>query len=284
VHVAIGLLVAWLIAPPSAPNALAAPLPVELPCVFRPGYLEGLAREAGSGDPSRASFTARCSNGGDISWGPCPGGICAVSVTYPGLAIERARLPTRYWIRPIPGSPWADTAPDVHWTRFLRDVAGKDRKPADAERDALRLTRALAVELRDTLANACRARRCAAPAHAVAGNLAAYLRDRSPSRTDVSAGRVDHWSYDWTWTATGGGVALRLSCTDMQESPETMCDIRVDLPGDLYVVYATFDRAISLRAAADKPSVNPLGRIVESETLSRKPAITVEGQLLRTAR
>jgi hypothetical protein len=209
----------------------------------------------------------------------------AASATFRGHPLPKSKQRTRRWTDPIPGSPWADAAPDAHWTRFHRDVGEKEEGDPAATREALRFSRAFAIELRDVLSAACAGRRCAAPAAEAARTLAAYLRDPSPAYANGARHAPDNWNYVWSWTATGGGVTLRVSCDDMLESPELLCDLGIDLPGDLTLVYATFHRDVTLYAATDRTSAHPLGRICDAaEGAPGPPTIFIDGKLLNVRR
>jgi len=216
----------------------------------------------------------------DIMWGPCTDGICQVSVTYPGRPLSKVKQRTRHWTDEIPGSPWADTAPDVHWNRFLRDIGRKETSDPDAARESMRFTRAFVRELRDLLAVACRRRRCAQPARDADAALAAYLRDPSPIHANAAQHEADHWNYVWKWTATGGGVTLRLSCDDMTESRSELCDLTLDLPGDLTLNYGTFEQRIEIYAATDREYKNRIGCIADVSPDRGPPRISIEGRLL----
>src|SRR5204863_6329897 len=138
-----------------------------------------------------------------------------------------------------------------------------------------------AIELRDLIANACRSRRCTAPVDDAGKALTAYLRDRSPAYADAAQREVDNWNYVWSWKATAGGVALRLSCDDLYESRDLLCDLALDLPGDLTLVYESYERTVSLYAASDAEHAHPLGRIWgDVEGFSGPPVVTIDGRLL----
>jgi len=145
----------------------------------------------------------------------------------------------------------------------------------------MRFSRAFAIELRDLLAGACGRRRCSAPARDAAAALTAYLRDPAPVHGDASHREVDHWNYVWSWTATGGGVTLRLSCDDLYESRDLLCDITLDLPGDLKLVYRTMDRAADLYTGADPTDRPPLGRIVDMSPERGPPRVSIDGRFLQ---
>jgi hypothetical protein len=221
-----------------------------------------------------------CPGGADVTWGPSTNGIATVSATYPGRPVPRSRERTRHWTDEIPGSPWADTAADVHWTRFLRDVAHKKDGDPAAAREAMRFTRAFVIEVRDALAAACGPRRCDEPARDAGRALAAYLRDPSPAHANAAQRRVDNWNYEWTWTATGGGTSLRLSCDNMTESPDLLCDLALDLPGEITLQYGTFHRWVELYAAADSAHEHRLGTIADVSPDRGPPLISIEGRLL----
>jgi len=194
--------------------------------------------------------------------------------------VAKAR-PTRRWTHEIPGSPYEDTAPDAHWTRFHRDVGEKKDGDPTAARASIRFTRAFAVELRDLLADACPPRRCASPVDDARKALTGYLRDPSPTHGDAAQHEVDNWNYVWSWKATAGGVALRLSCDDLYESRDLLCELALDLPGDLTLVYESYERRVFLYAARDDEHAHPLGRISgDVEGDSGPPVASIDGQLL----
>ena len=249
------------------------------PRALAAGQLTQLTSHAPHGDPLGSHFAAECANGADVRWGPCRGGACVVAATYPGSPLPRSKQRTRYWTDEIPGSPWEDAAPDVHWTRFHRDIGRRARGDAAAVRETLRFSRAFVVEMRELLANACRGRRCSALVHEADAKLATYLGDRSPVHSNPSARSVDHWTYEWSWTATGGGVPLAISCDDMEESRDLLCLLEVELTGSVRLAYATFLRDVDLRAAGDVNAAHPLGRIGHSE-IDGKAATLIEGRLL----
>lgn len=222
-----------------------------------------------------------CPAGAEIMWGPCTSGICQVSATYSGRRVTKTMRPTRHWTAEIPGSPYEDAAPDAHWTRFHRDVGEKKDGDPAAARTSIRFTRAFAVELRDLLADACPPRRCTALVADARKALTAYLRDPSPAHTDAAQRNVDNWNYVWSWKATAAGVALRLSCDDLYESRDLLCDLALDLPGDLTLVYESYDRKVFLFAANDGEHAHPLGRISgDAEGDSGPPVATIDGRLL----
>jgi hypothetical protein len=162
----------------------------------------------------------------------------------------------------------------------LRDVARKKEGDPMATRESMRFTRAFAVELRDALAAACGPRRCARPARDADGALAAHPRDPSPVYANAAQRRIDNWNYEWTWTATGGGVSLRLSCDDMTESRDLLCDLALDLPGEITLEYGTFHRWVELYAAGDPEHKNRLGAIANVSPDRGPPLISIEGRLL----
>jgi hypothetical protein len=251
---------------------------------FPAGRLTRLAGVALGDDGSGTIVGVGCPGGTEITWGPCPGGACVVGASYLGHPLPKMREPTRYWTDEIPGSPWADTAPDVHWTRFFREVGRREDGDPAAARAELRLAQGFVIELRDRLANACGARRCSRLVRDTQAKLAAYLRDRAPTLTAPSRREVDHWNYVWSWTATGGGVPLALSCDDMTESRDLLCDLKLDL-GEVNLQYGTFHRDVELYAATDKEHRHPLGRILDSavrvgETDRERSTIDIEGRLL----
>jgi hypothetical protein len=247
---------------------------------FPTGHLTRLSLPHVGSDLSATFGGVGCPGGADVTWGPSVDGIASVSATYRARPLPKSRERTRHWTDEIPGSPWADIAPDVHWTRFLRDVARKKAGDPTAIRESMRFTRAFAGELRDVLAAACGPRRCAEPARDADGALAAYLRDPSPAYANAAQRRVDNWNYEWTWTATGGGVSLRLSCDDMTESRDLLCDLALDLPGEIILEYGTFHRWVELYAAGDREHRNRLGAIADVSPDRGPGLIAIDGRLL----
>jgi hypothetical protein len=251
-----------------------------LPRDFPVGRLTRLAGGGVAADLKRDAVGVECRANAGISWGPCQGGACAVSVSYLAEVLPKAKQRTRRWTDEIPGSPWGDIAPEVHWTRFLRDVAQKEKADPARARAVMRFSRAFAIELRDLLAGACGRRRCAAPARDADKALGAYLRDPAPVHGNASEKEVDHWNYVWSWTATGGGVTLRLSCDDLVESRDLLCDLSVDLPGDLTLLYSTMDRTAELYPKAGPNDRDPVGRIADVSPDRGPPRVMIEGRFI----
>lgn len=253
-----------------------------LPRHFPFGRLTRLAGAGTEADLKGHPVGLECGASAGIMWGPCGQGACAVSVTYLAQALPRAKQRTRHWTDEIPGSPWGDIAPDLHWTRFIRDISRKGRTPATV-RETMRFSRAFAIELRDLLAGACGRRRCAEAARDAAAALTAYVRDPAPVHGNADQHRVDNWNYVWSWTATGGGVVLRLSCDDLYESRDLLCDLTVDLPGGLKLVYSTMDRTADLYTASGPENRDPVGRIADVSPDRGPPRVAIDGQFLQLA-
>lgn len=253
-----------------------------LPRDFPLGRLTHLTGAGVAADLKGYPAGVACRANAGIMWGPCVEGACALSVSYLAQALPKEKQRTRHWTDEIPGSPWADIAPDLHWTRFIRDISRKGSNPATV-RETMRFSRAFAIELRDLLAGACGRRRCSAIARDAEAALAAYLRDPAPVHENAAQHRVDHWNYVWSWTATGGGVALRLSCDDLMESRDLLCDLALDLPGDLKLVYSTMDRAVDLYTATGPKNQDPVGHIADVSPDRGPPRVSIDGRFLQLA-
>jgi hypothetical protein len=75
-------------------------------------------------------------------------------------------------------------------------------------------------------------------------------------------------------------VSLRLSCDDLVESRDLLCDISVDLPGDLTLLYGRMDRTAELYPKDGPRNQDPVGRIGDVSPDRGPPRVSIEGRFL----